>query len=79
MRGDSVHLENFWGRILSGVTSSGGNLSGGIMSGGIISVPPKAYMYQLHVHRKQTQRTNFQQMPMRSFFFINILILKQVQ
>ncbi len=29
MRGDSVHLETFWGGILSGVTFSGGILSGG--------------------------------------------------
>ena len=29
IRGDSVHLETFWGGILSGVTFSGGILSGG--------------------------------------------------
>ncbi len=29
MRGDSVHLETFWGGILSGVTFSGGIMSGG--------------------------------------------------
>ncbi len=40
MRGDFVHLETFWGGILSGVTFSGGILSGGgFCPGGIMSVP----------------------------------------
>ncbi len=35
MRGDSVHLETFWGGILSGVTFFWGDfVRGGIMSGG---------------------------------------------
>ncbi len=43
MRGDSVHLETFWGGILSGVFFSGGILSGGggeyVRGVGIMSVP----------------------------------------
>ncbi len=39
MREDCVHLETFWGGILSGVTFSGRILSRGIMSGGIMPVP----------------------------------------
>ena len=50
MRGDSVHLETFWGGILSGVTVSGGFCPGGFCPGGIMPVPPKYQSRQNTMH-----------------------------